>query len=58
MLSYKLFSGMSSLSGAKVHIYSIRPHKNRDMTEVLTWMAYPSQSSGIDSFESEKNYFN
>ena len=42
---------MSSLSGAKVHIYTIRPHKTKkEMTEVLAWMAYPSQSSGKTTF--------
>src|SRR6185437_7793683 len=44
---------MSALSGAKVHIYSVRPHKDKslksEMSEVHAWMAYPSQSQGLSN---------
>ena len=46
--NYCIERGMSSLSGAKVQIRSIKPqNSNKEMTEVEAWMAYPSRSTGI-----------
>ncbi|CAG2117777.1 unnamed protein product [Medioppia subpectinata] len=37
--------GMVDLSGAQVHIYQIsQKDKQKDVTDIMAWMAYPSQS--------------
>ncbi len=41
--------GLSLLTGAKVHIYSMQPQKDKDLTAVLAWIAYPPRSTGMQS---------